>query len=216
MLRRRRRRFGAAKRPIGASQVPLKETLKKKLPAMDWVWEDFIQWDKVHRNPSRYQKTQTCLQPHLVDNLHLEPLVDFKSIESPILVETLNSMPDSVLKDLSNDHRIAIGLCKLLVFGVDMDQISHLKMGPVVKSRFVTLEMRVLRLYCNTLDPAPDLQRLVQYLVQVYFPIFLLSRPQYRSFQAPALLLKKTQLCREHLNKGDLDKMQKCLSRNGF
>ena len=34
MLRRRRRRFGAAKRPIGASQVPLKETLKKKLPAM--------------------------------------------------------------------------------------------------------------------------------------------------------------------------------------
>ena len=146
----------------------------------------------------------------------MEPLVDFKLIESPILVETLNSTPDIILKDLSNDHRIAIGLCKLLVFGVDMDQISHLKMGPVVKSRFVTLEMQVLRLYCNTLDPAPDLQRLARYLVQVYFPIFLLSRRQYRSFQAPALLLKETQLCREHLSKGDLDKMQKCLSRNGF
>ena len=125
-------------------------------------------------------------------------------------------MPDSVLKDLSNDHRIAISLCKLLVFGVDMDQISHLKMGPVVKSRFVTLEMRVLRLYCNPLDLAPDLQRLAQYLVQVYFPIFLLFRRQYRSFQAPALLLKETQPCRENLSKGDLDKMQKCLSRNGF
>ena len=72
-----------------------------------------------------------------------------------------------------------------------------------------------MRLYCNTEDPFPELQKVTHYLIKCWFPIYFLSKVEQNKFRGPSLLLKETQLCKQYLSLAELSAVIKKLTFNG-
>ena len=72
------------------------------------------------------------------------------------------------------------------------------------------------RAYISTDCPPIELERMVQYLVYVWSPVYVKSKIlQNVGFSGPSLLLMETQLARQHLNKEEFEAVLMSMMHNG-
>ena len=154
-------------------------------------------------------------------DIHKRPLVDFKAIPNPELLQLIDSMDIDAL-GLSTDHTIFISLMRLVITG-DRDHKSNLwkrKIGKFVKSRFTTAKTRLARYYvsCDAQIGCDQvkLERSMHYLVFVWAPTFLESKKRQKyNFQGPQLLLLEVKLSKAFLSDEELEIYTDSLSFNG-
>lgn len=86
------------------------------------------------------------------------------------LLDKQDEMMKRLKIKLSKDHEIFIGLVRAIITGVWFDVVKGEKVpkkilmrviGPVVKSRFTTLECRILRAYLSETNPCPQIVKIV-------------------------------------------------------
>ena len=77
-------------------------------------------------------------------------VVIFDQIETP-----LGDLEEKVWKDLSRDQQLMYRWTKAVAAGVVPHELSGQVAGPINHSRWLTLAIRVLELYCKT--PTPSL-----------------------------------------------------------
>ena len=94
------------------------------------------------------------------------PVVEFKQISNSHFPE----LPQSVVDDLSTDQHYAYRICLAIILGTIDNDLRYLQVGPIVHSRWLTLGCRILRYYVSVEKPSSNLQSVVQFCLQVYFP----------------------------------------------
>ena len=147
------------------------------------------------------------------DNIHKEDIVNFRRIDNPYVLSLVNDIPEGA--KLSKDHVIFLGLVETILTGKDSSKV-HRKVGPMNHARMTTTETRVLSAYIRNGDPPVYLVRVVNYLINIFAPVYCLSKIFYKSrFMAPKLLLLEAMLCKKHLSIDELGKVSKSLDING-
>ena len=79
-------------------------------------------------------------------------------------------LPANVVNDLSTDQYYANRIRWAINNGVVEDDLPYLEVGPIVHSRWLTLECKILRYYVSLDEPFPILKVLVHFCLTVYFP----------------------------------------------
>lgn len=93
------------------------------------------------------------------------PLVPFEAIQC--------NLPEiSNTHDLSTDQRYLFDICQAIGSGICSDGLKKRNPGKVVHSRWLTTGNRILRLYLSTLTPSENLLLLVNFIMQVYAPMW--------------------------------------------
>ena len=82
--------------------------------------------------------------------------------------------------------------------------------------RWTTCQNGCCRLYLSEEDPSPALQRIVNFIVFVYGPVFLDIRHKSRVQQAPNHLVKEIMLIKQHCTEEEKVKVCKAVQDNGF
>ena len=159
----------------------------------------------------------TSLKPEwqmlMRDNIHKEDIVNFRQIDNPFVLSLVNDIPEGA--KLSKDHVIFLGLVETILSGKVSPKV-HRKVGPMNYARMTTTETRALSAYIRTGDPPVYLVRVVNYLINIFAPVYCLSKIFYKShFMAPKLLLLEAMLCKKHLSIDELGKASKSLDING-
>lgn len=94
----------------------------------------------------------------------------------------MGDMPDieGDWKKLRGDQKYLYRMALAIHTGVCDDKLASKKPGPVSTARWLTTASRILRLYVSKQNPSQALQKLVQFIVQVYVPFWFLvkTRPQ--------------------------------------
>ena len=148
-------------------------------------------------------------------DIHHRKIVKFKKIENDYLLDIIDNMPVAVVNDLSNDHKIFIDLVRTIITGINGKKVMS-RIGPVVKSRFTTKEIRVCRAYISEKRPSHALVRVVSYIIFVWAPVYLKSKLSAgKQFMSPRLLLLEVQLSNRYLNNKELKALQVSLNTNG-
>ena len=147
------------------------------------------------------------------DNVHKGDIVNFRRIDNPFVLSLVDDIPKGA--KLSSDHEIFVALVGTICSGKDSSKV-HRKIGPMNHARMTTTETRALSAYIRTGHPPEYLIRIVNYLINVFAPVFCLSKIFYKShFMAPKLLLLEAMLCKKHLSINELQKASKSLDING-
>ena len=155
----------------------------------------------------------TGWQTLMRDNVHKGDIVNFRQIDNPFVLSLVNDIPKGV--KLSSDHEIFLALVETICQGTVSSKV-HRKVGPMNHARMTTTETRALSAYIRCGDPPVYLVRIVNYLINVWAPVFCLSKIFYKSyFSAPKLLLLEVMLCKKHLSIDELGKVSKSLDING-
>lgn len=83
-------------------------------------------------------------------------------------------------KHFRGDQKYLYRMALAIHTGVYDDKLASKKPGPVSTARWLTTASRILRLYVSKQNPSQALQKLVQFIVQVYVPFWFLvkTRPQ--------------------------------------
>ena len=92
------------------------------------------------------------------------PFVDFNKINCP-----LPEMPIEIMNDLSKDQRQLLAYTRLICKG-ENSPVLQWRLGPLCHSRWLTLAVRTLALYCKTLEPSEKLLTIVKFILFVYAP----------------------------------------------
>ena len=143
------------------------------------------------------------------------PLKDFKILPNESLLFDIRQTKSNKIK-LSKDHEIFLDILETIITGKDSAGVWR-KIGPIVHSRFTTTESRMARAYLSTDCPPIELERLVQYLVYVWAPVYVKSKIlQNVGFSGPSLLLMETQLARKHLNEEEFEEVLTSMCHNGY
>ena len=147
------------------------------------------------------------------EDLHKLPILDFEILPNQELLDILQRTDTS---QLSTDHAIFVGLLLMVITGVTNNSVSR-KIGPIVLSRFTTSETRILRWYLSDENPSFVVRRMVHFLVYVWGPIYLKSKPlqDNKRFSGPQLLLEETMLARKSLSPSEFKVFLAALNRNG-
>ena len=149
----------------------------------------------------------------LSGDVHKRPVVDFQIVKNPELLSSINTRDKSV--KLSSDHEILLGLTEVILTGQHNKFVSR-KIGPLVHSRFVTKETRLMRCYISEANPGEPLVRMVSFLIFVWLPVFILAKCRQESgFAGPNLLLMEVQLGREHMKKDEFEALMASVCWNG-
>ena len=152
-------------------------------------------------------------QTLLRDSVHKGNIVNYRQIENPFVLSLVNDIPEGA--KLSSDHLIFLALVETICSG-NVSSKVHRKIGPINHARMTTTEARALSAYIRTGDPPVYLVRVVHYLINVFAPVFCLSKIFYKShFSAPKLLLLEAMLCKKHLSIDELRTVSKSLDING-
>ena len=147
------------------------------------------------------------------DNVHKGDIVNFRQIDNDFVLSLVNDIPKGA--KLSSDHVIFLGLVETILSGKVSPKV-HRKVGPMNHARMTTTETRALSAYIRCGHPPVYLVRVVNYLINVWAPVFCLSKIFYKSFfMAPKLLLLEAMLSRKHLSTDELLKVSKSLDING-
>ena len=85
----------------------------------------------------------------------------------------------------------------------------------MVTSRFTTTEARTLRKYISQDKPSFELTRVVNYLVYVWAPVFLLCKKMNRLEATPSMLLMEVMLTKKHCSNPEQTLLAKSMSFNG-
>ena len=142
--------------------------------------------------------------------LHLLNVVNFDGIETP-----LGDLEDRVWKDLSCDQQLLYRWTKAVASGVVPEELAGQVAGPINHSRWLTLAIRLLELYCKTPNPSLGLCKISKFIVQVYAPSWFKIKCNSKFTSGPANLfymmkLIKTQPLEVHTV------VQKVVQRNGY
>ena len=92
------------------------------------------------------------------------PVAKFESIPS--------EFPAVDAGNLSVDQQYLFDICLAGITGKFSDQLSHRQPGKLVVSRWLTLRIRVLRLYIATKNPSYNLRMIAEFVVKIYGPIW--------------------------------------------
>ena len=149
----------------------------------------------------------------LSGDVHKRPVVDFQVVKNPELLAAIDTRDKSVR--LSSDHEILLGLTKVILTGEHNKFVSR-KIGPIVHSRFVTKETRLMRCYISEENPDEPLVRMVSFLIFVWLPVFILAKCRQESgFAGPNLLLMEVQLGRKHMQEDEFEAFLASVCWNG-
>ena len=88
------------------------------------------------------------------------PVTQFKQVFVPI--SSFPKLPPHVIDDLSSDQYYAYKICLAIITGNFDDDLQYLEVGPVVHSRWLTLNCRILRYYVSLDEPPQNLEILVR------------------------------------------------------
>ena len=92
-------------------------------------------------------------------------VVNFKSIPYP----SFPFLPNEIIDDLSTDQYYGYRMCWAIITGEVDEDLSHLQIGPLNHSRWLTLACRVLRFYVSQANPTKNLSLIVVFVIKVYF-----------------------------------------------
>ena len=151
----------------------------------------------------------------IMGDLHKLPVKDFEVLPNAYLLTLIDSTSEEVFRSLSNDHQVLIKLLRMVITG-DLDKrFIFMKIGPVVTSRFTTSEARTLRLYISEENPSFPLKRVVNFLVYVWTPVFLLTKKMNKLEATPRMLLMEVMLIQKHCSYPERTLLATSISFNG-
>ena len=117
------------------------------------------------------------------EDVHLLDLVTFSPIFS-----TMEEMPPAVWKDLSSDQKLLYRYVMAIWDGMVPPSLISLRCGPINHSRWLTLATRLLILYTRTPNPCDGLQTVVQFIVQVYAPLWFQIKKNNNFIYGPSAI----------------------------
>lgn len=147
--------------------------------------------------------------------VHELPLKKFKVLPNPSLLKLTEGISEEVFIGLSNDHKIFVGLIKIIITGKVEDRWTSMKIGPIVTSRFTTTQARCLRRWLSEEAPSFELQRVVHYLVYVWAEVFLMAKHRNTYTEAPRLLLLEVMLTKMRCSNPEKALLKSSLTTNG-
>ena len=151
----------------------------------------------------------------LKGNIHQQQIKDFKIIKNDYLLHMIEEMDQNKDLKLSNDHRIFKGLCQVVLTGKQNNAVKR-KIGPINHARMTTVETRIIRAYLSEDHPSEQLLSMVNFLINVWAPVFMQSKLHYlNKFMGPKFLLLETKLAKMHLSDSELEVLNKSLNTNG-
>ena len=121
-----------------------------------------------------------------------------------------------MFQDFNKDHQYLIKMVEGCLTGQVDKQWEHMKLGSIVQSRWTNTQSGVCRLYQSTEEPSFALQRVVNFTVFVYTPIFLKAKKLQLAEYGPSLLVEEIIAARTHCMPEELIIVQKCIQTNGF
>ena len=101
----------------------------------------------------------------LSDDLWLEPVVNFKPVPGKMPI-----LPDSVVKELSRDQKLAYRWGHAIQTGDVPDDLVGQTIGPLCHSRWLTRSVRTQVKYTRTKNPTKKLQRIIFFILNFYLP----------------------------------------------
>lgn len=96
-----------------------------------------------------------------------EAIVDFEPVNFACDVENISD----ISKHMSTDQQLLFDMCRAVSKGRVSEELAKRKIGPICHSRWVTMAIRILRLYCSERSPSEILQAIVRYIMNVYAPM---------------------------------------------
>ena len=117
------------------------------------------------------------------EDVHLLDLVTFSPIFS-----TVEELPPEVWKDLSSDQKLLYRYVIAIRDGMVPPSLISLRCGPINHSRWLTLATRLLILYTRTPNPCDGLKTVVQFIVQVYAPLWFKLKKNNNFIYGPAAI----------------------------
>ena len=144
------------------------------------------------------------------------PVVDFVPLDNPALLSLIKTLPDKVFQSLNQDHQYLIKLLESVLTGQLSEQCQNMKIGAITQARFTNTQSGVLRLYVSSEEPSYALQRIVNFIVFVYAPVFLASKHFNKVEEGPKLLVKEIQAVRIHCTPEEANIVNPCIQQNGF
>ena len=148
-------------------------------------------------------------------DIHKIPIEVFVILPNPSLLQQINLISEETIKNLSSNHKIFLGLIKIVITGVVDRRWVDMKIGPVVTSRFTTTQARVVRRWLSTANPSFELKRVMHYLVYVWAPVFFTIKHLIRFVDAPRVLLLEVMLGSKHCSYPEKTLLATSLSHNG-
>lgn len=121
----------------------------------------FCSIDGTTSGPKSFKGEIGCAVGH--SNLDDLPFCSFKKLHFTI------DVPDVVITDLSSDQKQLLAFLHFISTGAHYPGLTH-KLGKLCHSRWLTLAIRILALYCKSTSPSANLIKLVRYIGEVYAP----------------------------------------------
>ena len=130
----------------------------------------FFHLDGVTQGPRAFAGSIGKL---LSRNVELLPVIEYDMIEFE------STDQDFVISDLSTDQKLLLQMCQGISNGCITPELANRTPGPVCHSRWLTLAIRILRLYVSTENPSDNLKTLTTFIMRVYAPTWfsIKSRP---------------------------------------
>ena len=123
----------------------------------------FTTLDGSTKSPDKFTGPIGSMLNGVVSKWHV---VNFKSIPNP----SFPILPNDIIEDLSTDQYYGYRMCWAIITGEVNEDLSHLEIGPLNHSRWLTLACRLLRLYVSQANPEKTLRLIVEFVIKVYFP----------------------------------------------
>lgn len=135
------------------------------------------------------------------------PIVAFEIIDA--------EKPTVHCYDLSTDQKYLLEIHQAIITGICSPDLAHRNPGKMAHSRWVTTANRLLRLYISTDKPSKIFCSIVQYIMQVYVPMWFSIKQSTSFVNGPKHILKTIELTR---NLGDdvCNIVRPVIQRNAF
>ncbi len=117
------------------------------------------------------------------EDIHLKAPVQFQPVSTTVLRPS-----DQVMADLSTDQRLLLDYVLATSSGNLTAKIVHRKPGPACTSRWLTAAIRILILYTRTEKPSSEMQRIVNFIQNVYAPGWFAVKQQNSFLAGPKIL----------------------------
>ena len=95
------------------------------------------------------------------------PIINFELISADVI-----DITEEHSSDLSSDQKYLFEMYKAVSIGVCKPSLLSKKPGKMAHSGWLTTVSRALRLYVSTENPPENLQLIVEYIMQVYTPMW--------------------------------------------
>ena len=125
------------------------------------------------------------------EEIHLKDIVNFEIISTSLV-----NLDEHIWTDLSRDQKLLYQYVKAIESGLVSDRLAMQVAGPIDHSRWLTLSIRILQIYTRTANPSSGLSMIVQYICQVYAPMWLWIKSHAKFTKGPNNVLRLLHLIR--------------------